>query len=451
MMRVLLSVCVLLFGSGFGEPCWGEEIWIDQERGDDAAAGSREHPLATFSAGIANLKPGMTLHVEPGKKPWPGEIRITASGTAEAPVIVDGHGSLVSGRRPLTEAEWNQETDGTYSRKLPNNAWGMESHWEGGFPLVWFDGEAAKNVSNRDDLKPGSYFLSKNRKLGKEDPLHNTLFIQLPEGKAFADVQVEAIAMEGGIFVGGNHVIVRNFITEYGGRDGYSTHRNQGVVFENVEARFFMDQGMSHHGAEAIVRNSHFHHNAGGGIVDVYPEAKVRYENCLIEADTWRGGVEFHKGEFEMHDCVIRANSKAAISVAKGAKVRLVGCQFIGTEDGDSRGLSLAADSRLKIENCSFSGFTSGLSAILTKGTKLDLENARFSKSSYLQVTVKRFAEDASSPFQPMVSFENLQFPDGAFIIRSMTQDPANQGWKVREQHFSSNEMAEFVAALENS
>ena len=69
------------------------------------------------------------------------------------------------------------------------------------------------------------------------------------------------------------------------------------------------------------MRHAHFHHNAGCGVVDVYPEVKVRYENCLIEHDTWRGGVEFHSGEFEMVNCVISANPKnlrSAIASLRG-------------------------------------------------------------------------------------------------------------------------------------
>lgn len=425
------------------------QLWIDQDRGDDFAIGSEGQPLATIAEGIARLEPGMTLNVVPGSRPWPSEIRVTASGTAEAPIVIDGHGSVVSGKSVLPETAWTEMDGGIYSRELPNNAWGMESHWEGGFPLVWFDGEAAENSISREGLKPGGYFLYKNRKKGRDDPLHNTLFIKLPEGKSFADVKVEAIAMEGGIFVGGSNVIVRNFTTEFGGRDGFATHRNQGVVFENVEARYFMDQGMSHHGAEVIVRDSHFHHNAGGGVVDVYPEAKVRYENCLIEADTWRGGVEFHKGEFEMVDCVIRANAKAAISVVKGAKARLVNCEFLGADDGQTRGLSLGEGSTLTIENCRFSGFSTGVSAVLTQGTQLRLENARiFDCPTLLQVITKQFAEEAGLPLQSDISIDACQFSDGQLLVRSMIQNPADQGWKVNERRFAASDVAEFLTAL---
>ena len=263
-------------------PPSGLEIWVDGEHGADNNFGTQTAPLQTILAGLKKLTPGSILHVLPSASPWSGDIRITMSGTSDKPIVIDGHGSIVSNRRKIAPEEWNKVGEGVYSRKLPNNAWGMESHWEGGFPLVWFNGVAALNVSSKSNLKPGSYFLYKNRKDSKNDALHNTLFIRLPIKATLGSMNIESIVGESGIFVGGNHVIVRHFIAEYGGRDGFATHRNKGVVFENVEARYFMDQGISQHGAEVIVRNSRFHHNAGAGIVDVYPEARVRYENCNI-------------------------------------------------------------------------------------------------------------------------------------------------------------------------
>ena len=333
----LIFCCTVFFVSA-------GEVWIDQEQGSDIAAGTREQPLASLAAGLAKLTPGSTLHFVPGKKPWPNGIRITVNGTPEAPIVIDGHGSIVNGRAIVARSKWKDEGGGVLSRPLPNNAWGMESCWEGGFPLAWFDGKPGSNAKSRDELKPGSYFLYKNRKNAKTDPLHNTLFIYPPSEQT----TIECIVGEGGIYIGGNYVTVRNFVCEYGGRDGFATHRNKGVVFENVEARYFMDQGMSHHGAQVTVRKAHLHHNAGGGIVDVYPEVKVRYEDCLIEADTWRGGVEFHSGEFEMVRCIIRNNPKNSLTVTKGARATLTNCKI----EGGDRAINLSEGSELKLIKC---------------------------------------------------------------------------------------------------
>jgi hypothetical protein len=274
----------------------------------------------------------------------------------------------------LGAKEWKSEGGDIFSRPLPNNAWGMPDYWEGGFELVRFDGKPGRNVTSREALEPNSYFLYKNQKELKTDPLHNTLYIRVPEGKTPDDVAVEAINATGGVYVGGNYVTVRNLISEFVGQDGFATHKNKGVVFENIEARFCMDQGISHHGADVVVRKSHFHHNAGGGVVDVYPEARTRYEQCLIESDTWRGGVEFLAGTFEMTNCIIRANPKAALRTNKGAKVKLKNCLLVSPELGKTTGVSVGdAATELEMENCTLYGFACGVDANLTDTNRLVL------------------------------------------------------------------------------
>ncbi len=421
-----------------------EQLYVDNQHGDDAHPGSREQPFATIDRAVRELRPGTTLHVLPTPTPYPGDIRIeNIHGTPGAPIVIDGHGSVVSGRRQLPPEAWAAEGEDIFSRPLPNNAWGMESHWEGGFPLVWFEGRAGRNVARRDELLAEAYFLHKNRAAGKDDPLHNTLYIKLPAGRTPADFEVESIAGGGGIYVAGNHVTVRNFVCEYGGSDGFSTHRNQGVVFENVEARYFMDQGMSHHGAEVVVRRAHFHHNAGCGIVDVYPEARVRYENCLIEDDTWRGGVEFHRGQFEMVDCVIRNNAKKALVVAKGATVTLRNCLLAGPGEQATAGISVDADSSLTLENCTLHNFRLGLSLLLTAGSRVAVHhNAFLNCQTHWSITLLT-PEGGDTPDLPTVLVaDGNAYQPGQFAWRTHTMADGQR--QIRDQRFAPDVWAEF-------
>lgn len=402
----------------------GAEWWVDGDNGDDSQSGSRETPFRTIGAGLEKLVPGATLHILPRSAPWPGDVRITSSGTREQPIVIEGHGSLVSGRGTVSLGEWTDRGSGIYSRPLPNNAWGMERHWEGGFPLVWFDGKPAENVTAREALRPGCFFLYKNRAEQKTDPLHNTLFISLPEDGV---LKIETIVGEGGIFVGGDHVTVRNFVVEYGGRDGFATHRNVGVVFEGVEARYFMDQGMSHHGASVTVRNSLFHKNAGGGVVDVYPEAVVRYENCVIENDTWRGGVEFHSGVFTMTNCTLRGNPKTSLTVTKGARVRLEACWIEGFGD---TGIRLGGGSQLEMSRCTIRGFPFGLRASRGPGSALEVSRSLFldcGTNIQVEEVVRSSAPDVSE--SPAWGFSGNVFGSGKTVFTR--KDETETGWKV--------------------
>ena len=160
----------------FGFSVCGGEFWVDGSRGDDANPGTKDAPFASIEAGLQQVTPGAMLHILPRKNPWPTDIRITVSGTAESPIVIDGHGSLASGRAIVPLKEWESVGEGVYRRSLPNNAWGMRHHWEGGFPLVWFDGVAARNVTRRDELEPGCSFLYKNQPEQKTDELHKHAF-----------------------------------------------------------------------------------------------------------------------------------------------------------------------------------------------------------------------------------------------------------------------------------
>jgi hypothetical protein len=124
------------------------------------------------------------------------------------------------------------------------------------------------------------------------------------------------------------------------------------------------------------VRDSRFDHNAGCGIVDVYTNVIVRYERCLIENDTYRGGVEFHSGEFTMQDCVIRGNPGKAFLVTRGARATFTNCLFSGPEAGDQAG-GVLSEGLVTLDRCTFYRFGTGLT-VERAGRRLTMTNCAF-------------------------------------------------------------------------
>ena len=320
----------------------------------------------------------------------------------------------------------------------------MAHYWEGGFELVRFAGKPGRNVTSREALEPGTYFLYKNQKELKTDTRHNTLFIRLPAGKTPDDEIVECIAASGGIYVGGSFVTVRNLICEYAGDDGFATARSKGVVFENIESRFNMDQGISHHGSEVVVRNGFFHHNAGCGIVDVYPEAKIRYEHCLIESDTWRGGVEFLHGDFEMVDSVIRANPKKAIKVTKGAQVTLRNCLMIAPEIGATTGLSID-DGKLEVSNCTFYGFAVGLDARVSTTNRIEINHCAWLRCK-LNCRIQNLMETQAGSSNQLHFAGNFYEPAPWEVL--IAQPSPNGGIQPSRRLFTAKEHAGFATQI---
>ncbi len=344
--------------------CAGATEWrVDNVKGDDAAGdGSAAKPFKTIARAFKDAKTSDAVCLAPNIVPYKERVDFPVGGTPEKPFIFDGGGAVINMLTHYTADKWKDEGGGVYSMPLPNNAHVMDKQWWG-FDLVFFDGKPGRNCASRESLEPLGYFLFKQRAQidGKFHPLHNTLFIKLSEGRTPADIKVEAPGVATTLHCGKPYVTIRNLTSMYCTQDGFATTKAPGIVFERIRGCFNMDQGISHHGAEVTVRGSRFDHNAGCGIVDVYPEAKVRYERCLIEDDTYRGGVEFHNGEFVMEDCVIRGNPGSELSVCRpGTRVTLRNCLIIGREGGKDTGIQQGEGS-LTLDRCTFYRLKTGL------------------------------------------------------------------------------------------
>jgi len=445
-MHIALALCLIIATASFAraQAQVPTELWVNQATGDDANPGTEAAPLATIQSAVEQLAPGMTLHIQPTDRHYPGGVDIHVSGKPDAPIVIDGHGSTLTGRRALPLDVWQSQGDGVYSRELRNNAWGMERHWEGHFPLVWYGGEPAKNYTTRDELEPGGFFLYKNRKQMRTDPLHNTLFIRLPEGQTLEQAQVQSVVRRGGIHVSGDHVTVRNLACVYGGTDGFSSGKNKGVRFENVEASYFMDQGASQHGSEVVIVNSHFHNNAGAGVVDVDDGCRVRYENCLIEANPWRGGVELMNGDYEMVNCIIRGNDHKTLLVNRGANVVLRNCLLVAPSRGDHAGLRLARGCTLTIDRCTVFGFDTALSAALSPDTRLTVSRSVFMANQTNFRFVRHLDEDdPDTPMSQLVQLEGNHYEPGMFMIRQVVSRDGER--QTRQEVYEPEQYADFA------
>lgn len=404
------------------------DVFVDNVAGDDANDGSAAKPARTIAQGLKLLRTGETLHLKPNPVPYNEKVEIRdrrLAGTAERPTVFDGHGAVLDRLRRPDPSAWKDEGDGVFTMPLPNNAWVMDQqgYWSG-FPIVRFDAKPAEWRKSRKELEPLTCFLSKVYVQGTNErgSLHNLLHVRLPPGKTPAEVRVEVVGELTSFFVGVDHVTVRNLTSINSTQDGFATAGGKGIVFEKVRGTANMDQGMSHHGAEVTVRNSRFDGNAGGGVVDVYDTCRTRYFGCVIEGDVFRGGVEFHKGEFEMRDCVIRSNPNTSLSVAKGARVRLRNCLITGGS-ASKVGVSVGSDASLDMENCTLEGFSTGLSA--APGAKVRISRCALSRCTTLY---------ALGSFEGLAFDENLLSPgviragDKEYVAEAFARFVADSG-----------------------
>jgi hypothetical protein len=382
----LFAVLLLIAGLSLS----GAEYYIDNVKGNDANQGTKEAPFKTFEKVLKVFKGGDTLHMVHNEgHPYRDRLVLAGRyyGTAEKRTVIDGHGAIFDGRKVFPASAWKNEGNGIFSRPFGNNAHVMDytiGCWSGDFPIVFFEGKDGVNCRKKEELKPFSYFLLKiPMKKGdkKRDPLHNTLYIKLPDGKTPDDIKVETVAAPIGLGIQASYVTVRNLRAQYTSDDCFDTCWGQNIIFDNVEGAYAMDQGISSHSAGVTVKNSWFHHNTGCGIVDVnMPKGvcRTKYINCLIENNFFRGGVEFHRGEYEMENCVIRNNTGKCFSVNKNAKVKLTNCLLLG-QNQKELALYMGSGGDFQVQNCTICDFGQGLLVWLGKAPlKIKLSNCAF-------------------------------------------------------------------------
>ena len=319
-MAVLLAAC----SAAALAACAEDALFVDNVRGDDSNPGSREKPFRSIAAGLRRLGGGGVLKLVPNAEPYHEALPLRSrhSGSREGYTVVDGMGATIDGMVPPEKGGWKDEGDGVWSRRLDNNAWVMDAQgfWSGAFPIVRFGTVDGVCVTSRADLAEGAYFLYKRRDRG---PGHNTLFVKTAGGRSPDDVPLSVVSpwmnvsMYGCEFVKVMNVNVRNQSW-----DCLSSGSCTNCFFENVDGSRAMDQGISAHGSVALtVRNSRFHDNAGGGIVDVnVPNTRycqTTYEDCLVVSNCFRCPVEFHghsdgagdaAGDYRLVRCVVKDN-----------------------------------------------------------------------------------------------------------------------------------------------
>lgn len=386
---VLRSACMLIMLTAVASQ--GRDIYVDNLNGSDASSGAKDAPYKSAYAAVAALKPSDSLHLIPTGVPYFCERSIdirNIKSSPDHPLVIDGHGSTITGFGVCGIERWKDEGDGVFSMPFRNNAL-MRSHWEG-FDLVFFDGKPGKSCESRKSLEPYGYvlFTSRITETARADTPLNTLYIRLPQGKTPADIRIGTIASnnDGNIaFTGVSHVLVRNLISTWSRSDGFDTCFASNITFENVEAHHNMDQGISSHSSDVLVKNSWFHENAGCGIVDVRLNKdnplKTKYVGCLIENDTFRGGIEIIDGECELVDCIVRGNPKTSVKITSGpfhipSRLKASNCVFIG---GSKSNVGIGAfESTAVLDNCTFSNFGSGISfSALKPGKELQCAVSR--------------------------------------------------------------------------
>ena len=332
------------------------EYWADPVRGDDTRTGtSPTEAFRTLKAATARLRAGDVLHLSPGAR-FGETLALRTSGTATRPIIVKGHGSVLSGLEPVPDASWIDKGGGLWLS--PNKMF-----WGACRPRVLLpSGEMisvpVSHIAFRcpERLSPGAAAWNKEGIWFRPEAGHRPQTYALRGFYRVSGVEI----------VGQHYLVVEDLTAEHFTNDGFNVHGScRGLVFRNITARENGDDGFSVH--EDVMVNVYglLSHGNDNGIADIalsqslYCGARV-VSNRLC-------GLDFHGGVHAVRDSVVSENGGMQIWVRSRPSVDPMSAVRVFLEDvsvigGEGAGLTVCEHAEASVHGCTIRGMDVGLS-----------------------------------------------------------------------------------------
>jgi hypothetical protein len=354
--------------------CAGEDvrtIYVNNQIGDDkfdglAAAPGDDGKVGPFkSIGMAFARAQTSCRIEIANTglPYPGGNTLhKAGGTAEQPLIIDGHGATISGLAVVPADKWTKLDNGfreTDFYPMSNFLKGYKEIqcWIGTPQIWWLSDEAAPNCKNEEELKntPGGFYWNK--------PLKK-LWVNLPEGKTTDDIKIPVYGTS--ICINTDYVVVKNLRSIHSENDGFDTHgTGKNITFKHCIATDNCGQGFSvHDTTTAYYEDCLAERNASSGSCDVTVCTSI-YKRCVFVNNSFEAGI--YTTEHSQHtyeDCLIIGNEPFEQLWQRGlSKQMYVNCIIAGKPGSDKAILSLG-EGTVRFDQCTLAdcGVAAGLS-----------------------------------------------------------------------------------------
>ena len=350
-------VAVLLWALA---PLAAKTVYVDPQRGDDARGGeSRDLPVKTLARGLLLCGAGDVLDLTPGTAPYLESLNFGARGGLPGrPIVVEGHGAVLSGLRPLPAEQWQDRGAGLwffptkvrYGSLLPF--------------LVRPDGTRVPAAAKADALAPGEAFWDANGVL-----------LRCAAGQQPGELGLRGTMLAAGVALSGaSHLTVRDLTCEYFANDGFNIHGScQGLFFENIVARHNGDDGFSvHEDVGATVHGGWFHDNSFG-IQDV-TLSRSQYVGVRVENNRLHG-VHFNGGAHSLTDSLVQNNGVDQLRVERDPSRHMgvaednpftYGTAYVYNTVllGGRTGILASQGSRVAVRCCYVAGAVTGVQAL---------------------------------------------------------------------------------------
>ena len=420
---LFLAVCAeTRAGSAPVDRPQADALHVDPVAGDDAADG-RMKPVKTIARAMRLAQPGVTIHLAPAVYHETADFT-NKSGEPGRPITLDGHGAVLEGSEPVTEADWESLGNGVYRKVklLPRIDAAMIGRWF----FLWDGkmnhmGRTSKGPSaplkQPADLQPGEWTY-----VAPED----AFYLRIPPEQSLDAAHIRYPARTNGVAFGGKgaHLVVRNLVATHVYNDGYNVHGTQrDLVLENIGAIECGDDGFSAHedgecridGFVSIANSTglcdtvssvtHYRNVYISGCLgyDVFfiGNSPHSIENGVVESNAARAfeasqhfdRVQRGWSDVRLSQVLIRrvGDGPAEVRVNRSARVDADRCTFLGLN------IQVAPGGAMMAERCTISGNETKPELLLGQNSlwrgefnRLDLAAIRYGGVQY---TSQKFAE----------------------------------------------------------
>lgn len=245
-----------------GEEREGRDLFVDAVVGNDAADGRSPRPngtsgpTKTIGRAVRLAQAGDTIHL--AKAVYFESIDLTGrSGEPGRPLVIDGHGAVLDGSRPIVPTEWKEVAPGLYrNTSLYEMPLRKQKDWVWRWFMI-FDGKVNRMgrcmkgenapYKNPADLGPGEWTY--------QEQDEHAFYIRIDPAETPAEARVAIPWEVNGVSVhGANHdLVIRNITATRVINDGYNITPTipgksiHDVLFQNIASIECGDDGFSAH------------------------------------------------------------------------------------------------------------------------------------------------------------------------------------------------------------
>lgn len=362
-------------------------LFVNNISGSDKNDGlSEKTAFASIEKAFASV--ALSDHVEiantgkPYQRPYPGDkgqpLVPRCGGTADAPLVVNGNGAIISGLSVIPAEKWNKESERIYSvffYPMSNMYKGVkkDNYWFDETQIWWIDRQAAPNRKSMEELEkaPGAFWWDKAEK---------KLLLNLPEGKSINDLKIE-IPSNSGIYITHDHTIVKNLVVIFSWNDGFDIANSpKNVTYKNCVAYNNCGQGFScHDTGNAYYEDCAAIRCCSSGSCDVHCSNST-YKRCIFVNNTYEAGI--YATDESIHnyeDCLIAGNRPfEQIWQHNHSKINFANCVITGK--ADSLSILKVTNGSACFKNCTFTDAASICSVAESSTASLYFENCVFAR-----------------------------------------------------------------------